>query len=399
MPKKEKAVRGLASFQRLASSYPYKFSVFAMDGNKAKHPSGIEEWERREPGSLRGVLNAYAHCLDKIDSKQPFTRKDILEIHQQCVDKVSGTIYDKIKPRTAQPVNKGFRKHSESVMFHLISGVNLSKAGCKNVAEYIWNNVVDHANPSYMFNQVSSAKDIEDLLIRHLEASEEDGHRFAPLLEGLSETEDNSRIPARIQHLLDHMYQELEKIPDDDKTDYRKIATIVATVQKLEQLHPFQDANCRSFCLVLLNSLLMQQGFDPAIIDDPNKFDGVSVEELVETVQNGMQETRKLVDDVYEQEYEQRCSESSEESDEEPSYDGYYYLSDDEESDKSETDGSYDDSPVLDTHFSDFLVEKLNDLTKKNEVINVFAHMKDRARESKPGNEEPQEEQHDLSPP
>ena len=66
---KHKTERGLRSFQFLASNSPNKLTVFAMDGNKAKLETGIDEWENREPGSLAGVLNAYAHCIDKINTK------------------------------------------------------------------------------------------------------------------------------------------------------------------------------------------------------------------------------------------------------------------------------------------------------------------------------------------
>lgn len=391
MPKRE---RGLASFQFLASNAPYKLSVFAMDGNKAKLPTGIDEWERREPGSLAGVLNAYAHCVNKIDTRQPFTTEDILKIHEQCVDKVSGTVYDKIKHRSTHSVNKGFRKYSESVTFRFIPGVNLSKAGCKNVAEYIWNNIVDHENPSYMLHHVSSAKEIEDILIQHVNTGADNHSPLSPLIDGLVETKDNSTLPTRIQQVLDNLYQQLDNIPGDPQAEDLKITAIVSAVQELEQMHPFQDANCRTFCLVLLNSLLMQQGYDPAIIDDPNKFDGFSVEELVEVVKCGMQETRKLVEETYEQEYSQRCSELSEDSDDEPNYDGYYYLTDDSASDKSEED-EWADSQVIDTHYADFLTERLNTLAKTHEIIEKFAQMKDTLQSSK--KEEHQKEQQDST--
>jgi len=382
--------RGLAHFQFLASNAPYKLSIFAMDGNKAKRPTGIDEWERREPGSLAGVLNAYAYCVNKIDTRQPFTTEDILKMHEQCVDKVSGTVYDKKNHRSTHPVNRGLRKYSEPVAFRLIPGVNLSKAGCKNVAEYIWNNIVDHAQPSYMLHHVSSAKEIEDFLIQHVNTGADNHSPLSPLIEGLVETKDNSMLPTRIQQILDNLYQQLDKIPDDPQAEDLKITAIVSAVQELEQIHPFQDANCRTFCLVLLNSLLMQQGYDPAIIDDPNKFDGFSVEELVEVVKCGMQETRKLVEEIYEQEYSQRFSELSEDSDDEPSYDGYYYLTDDSESDKSE-EAEGTDLQEIDAHYADVLTKRLKDLSKAHEIIEKFAQMKDTLQSSK--EEERQKEQ------
>lgn len=393
MPTEVKAGRGLETFQFLASSHPYKLMVFAMDGNKAKLPSGVDEWERREPGSLAGVLNAYSYCINHIHTKKRFTTEDVLKIHEQCVDKVAGTTYDKIGLQSARSgtrsVNRGFRTSSEPVSFHLIPDFNLSKEGCKGVAEYIWKNMIDYANPSYMFHNVSSAKDIEDFLIRYINTDEKNRQGFPPIIDGLLEVKDNQAIPTKIQQVLDNLYKQLDTIPDGPQADDLKITTIVSAIQELEQAHPFQDANCRTFCLVLLNSLLMQQGIDPAIIDDPNKFDGFSVEELVETVKYGMHETRKLVEETYEQEYSQICSELSEDSDSEPNYDGYYYQTDDSESEEC-------DSVATDTHYADLLTEQLNTLTQTQKVIEKFVQMKQEVQTQKeeqvPSKEQSQED-------
>lgn len=395
MPRKGQTGKGLDSFQFLASNAPYKLSVFAMDGDKAKLPFGIQDWETREPGSLKGVLNAYAYCIDKIENKQPFTTHDILAIHEHCVDNVSRTQYDKLQRKAINPVNKGFRKYSEPVTFHFNPGVNLSKAGCKNVARYIWENIDNPDDARYMWMKVSSAEEIENFLIRYLEADAENRSGFPPSLDGLSEIEDNSLLPNRVQRVLDNLYQQLEKISDSPHASDLKITAIVSAVQELEQIHPFADANCRTFCLVLLNSLLMQQGFEPAIIDDPNKFDGFSVKELVETVQYGMQETRKLVDETYEQEYFQRCSESSEEDGDEPSYDGYCYLTDDSETDEAESDGLQDEESNFDTDFADFLTDKLTELSKKHNDIELFQHFKDEVQHLRSEHEDHQSDQQD----
>ena len=348
-----------------------------MDGNKAKLETGIDEWENREPGSLAGVLNAYAHCIDKINTKQPFTTEDVLIIHQCCIDKVVGTNYDKVKTKSPQSLNTGFRKFLEPVMFQFIPNVNLSIAGCKGAAEYIWKNMIDHEEPYYLFQKVSSANDIKDFLIQYINI-EENRPGILPFVEGLTEEKDNIIIPTKIQHVLDNLYKQFEVIPDSPETDDLKISAIVSAIQELEQIHPFQDANCRTFCFVLLNSILMQQGYDPAIIDDPNKFDGFSVEELVETVKLGMQETCKLVDDSYEQKY---FSESDQGSDTEATYNGYYYLSDNSESDISEAD-----LEVPDTHYADILTDRLNKLTKEEAVIENFSRIKKELQEQKKDN-------------
>ena len=73
-----------------------------------------------------------------------------------------------------------------------------------------------------------------------------------------------------------------------------KLSAIIGFVQACEQLHPFSDANCRVFCMLLLNHLCMRHGFPPVILDDPNRFDGYSKSELMVEVIKGMQNTLAL---------------------------------------------------------------------------------------------------------
>lgn len=76
----------------------------------------------------------------------------------------------------------------------------------------------------------------------------------------------------------------------------QKIECIVSVVQKLEQIHPFSDCNCRTFCMVLLNALLMQNNILPTLIENPNDFDGCSIKYLTKLVQEGITLTKILMD-------------------------------------------------------------------------------------------------------
>jgi len=72
------------------------------------------------------------------------------------------------------------------------------------------------------------------------------------------------------------------------KDSEQKLSIIVDTVQKLEQLHPFKDANCRIFVMVILNKLLLENGFPPCMLYDPNCFDAFSNDQLIHEVKVGM---------------------------------------------------------------------------------------------------------------
>ena len=76
-----------------------------------------------------------------------------------------------------------------------------------------------------------------------------------------------------------------------------RLRTITNLVQSLEQLHPFMDGNCRTFCMLLLNYLLIHNGFPLVICEDPNRFDLHSKDELFKEVIQGMKNTFSLIEE------------------------------------------------------------------------------------------------------
>lgn len=78
-------------------------------------------------------------------------------------------------------------------------------------------------------------------------------------------------------------------------TPIKKLTAIAAFIQSCEQLHPFADANCRTFCMLLLNYLLMRHKFPLVMLDDPNRFDCYSIKELLAELIQGMKNTFTLI--------------------------------------------------------------------------------------------------------
>jgi hypothetical protein len=74
---------------------------------------------------------------------------------------------------------------------------------------------------------------------------------------------------------------------DNDDEETAKLRAIVRCCQDLEQAHLFQDANCRTVGFMVLNKLLLQNGLDPVILDNPNRLDGFSEEQLITFVREG----------------------------------------------------------------------------------------------------------------
>jgi len=57
----------------------------------------------------------------------------------------------------------------------------------------------------------------------------------------------------------------------------------------------FLDANTRTFSMLLMNELLMANGFPPAILEDPNRSTAYALDEVIQEVIKGMQRTMELI--------------------------------------------------------------------------------------------------------
>ena len=100
-------------------------------------------------------------------------------------------------------------------------------------------------------------------------------------------------IVAKLQEICD----EYNKNILQSKDSTQQLEVIVKCVRQIEWLHPFHDGNCR-VAYILLHRLLLQNGFLPAMLCDPNRFDGFSLEELIKDVQEGCKNTEDFCKNV-----------------------------------------------------------------------------------------------------
>lgn len=97
-------------------------------------------------------------------------------------------------------------------------------------------------------------------------------------------------LTEKMQCILDEYHTALIQLASSDTADKidKCLTIIVKCCQQLEWLHPFADGNCRTFGMILLNRLLIENNFYPCIMDDPNQLDCFSINELVEAIKQGM---------------------------------------------------------------------------------------------------------------
>jgi hypothetical protein len=88
-----------------------------------------------------------------------------------------------------------------------------------------------------------------------------------------------------IRPYLDHYQSQILKT----KTLYGKLMAMSELLRTLEVYHIFPDGNQRTYAFLMLNKLLIENNIPPAILDEPDMFDGhYSVQELSERLLSGI---------------------------------------------------------------------------------------------------------------
>ncbi|MFC3394294.1 Fic family protein [Brenneria rubrifaciens] len=179
----------------------------------------------------------------------------------------SGTSSDVLKC-----LDKGYR--TQSVIFSLNQGKNCSQEGFKELLE----------------RYRSSANELPFGFWNYDESSEDDMENasFETASVGLysrsfEEIPDSLRPAPYTKAQYDLYRQDIAAAKNDDD----KLSSIVRICRNLEQAHCFTDGNSRTLGFLLVNQLLLENAFSPAIIRDPNRFDGFSSQELVNEIKKG----------------------------------------------------------------------------------------------------------------
>ncbi|MBM93698.1 MAG: hypothetical protein CMF51_03005 [Legionellales bacterium] len=112
-------------------------------------------------------------------------------------------------------------------------------------------------------------------------------HNIEHLHEGQQEN-----IGKEVDHLLTHYHTEMKSIDAqlDPQTQQQqqRLRHICHLIQQLERFHPFTDGNGRTFRNILLNHLLKQNGFPPALQYNTSHVEMYSLDDYCKDVQYSM---------------------------------------------------------------------------------------------------------------
>jgi len=270
---------------------------FFVDGRFHKKYRGWRGYEENEPGSVKGMLNAYCCMLDNFDLSAGLKAGYIRNLHKACMFNVI-TKNQKTAPGEMRYLEAGF----------LFYAANTTLDSLKEIFEQRQHDGTplfhtrDHEKSADELDATEAYRIIQErksLRYRpwypRLNARQKDALELKDSLEAFYATKHF--IQLQYARKIDALVAQFNAAIINAVTEQDKLLLISRLVRDLELLHPFPDGNGRTFIAALMNHLLLFHGFLPAILNDPNIDAEYSVAEFAEEMKRGMANTRILLDD------------------------------------------------------------------------------------------------------
>jgi hypothetical protein len=215
------------------------------------------------PGYLHGVLNGWQTSMTNLNSR--LDTGLICALHRACY-----------------PSDRPYERQTFNCQFPLHLGSNMTPAGAKELRAFA--KALRKTLPEYaVVTSEQAYKAFIEALKRQPEAQPDDAFTDYALLV-------RSEVPFSVmrEHIglfLQQYQAQRSKTPK--ATQAQRQAQAIELCQNLEQLHPFPDANARTFSILLLNHLLARDKLPLAMLEDPNRLDGWSKAELSQVLEQG----------------------------------------------------------------------------------------------------------------
>ncbi len=260
-------ISGAGNFRTIKTDAVY-FGLCYNDTYKNTSPDGIFEYLERND-NLTKIL------AKKIDTTiANISDKEFIEYCRTCVAKARALNPSPTENDILEQI-KSNNNNSESVAsFRKYSYMSLTVLLCKAIGETTNNREL----ATCLFKIINKFDNEYSFCVNF--------HLVSEQIYNTNET---------LKNRMNELIQKYDDSISKAKSPFEKLSVIVTFIQSCEQLHPFYDANCRTFCMLLANHLLMRNGYLPCIFDDPNRFDMYSHNELMVECVNGMTNTMNLI--------------------------------------------------------------------------------------------------------
>jgi len=269
---------------------------FFVDGRFQKKYNGWVGYEAGERGSIKALINAFKYMIENFDISYGLKTTYLRELHKRAMLAVETTNL-KSSPGDIRYLNSGIPFFKKTTTYNHLK--ELFKMH-ENLPQPMFNAPAKFEKPANKLNI--------DEVWQYLQKEGKLNYKnWYPILseyeknalEGKCSLKEFYEVKHKIQLQIIEKFDEIINRYNTNiktaKTDDEKLAVISLVSRELELLHPFPDGNARTFSCILLNHLLMFNGFPPAINENPNLDNEVSHKEWIEEVKKGIDRTLTLI--------------------------------------------------------------------------------------------------------
>jgi len=269
----------LSNFRIVPPDQLYKLFIDACRWERAqKRPYQALDFDEREPGYMMAMMQAFLTLMGHPTELSP----DFIEhLHDTAVMEVQCA-------KTAEALKTKFRERQEdgnlvAVRFEVFASSRstplptMTPQGVEELKQKM-------KDPSYQFtleddpNVYHAIKDN----VRFIETPAGGIISLRPV--------PSTFLRASVQRLIDKYHKDLHSAQDEQG----RLKVIVTFIQNLDQIHPFSDGNIRTFAILLLNKLLVDNGMRPTCLEDPNCFDCLSIAQIMSQVMQGQNRLQSI---------------------------------------------------------------------------------------------------------
>lgn len=293
----QEVVAQMSPMHQLKAFDPDQLFRLFVDGRFHVKYQGWVGYEAGERGSVQALLNGLAFMLANFDVRSGLSAPYLLDLHKVCMLNVE-TRNLKSSPGDLRFLNSGMPFFAKTTTRENIGEILAMRAG----------------DGTAVFNTASHARVAEQLDADEVYATivREGRLNFRNWYPNLSAEQQRAldkqsglvafydakhwvqrQFAQRVEEMVARFNRTLASTPPADE----RLRAIALLVRELELLHPFPDGNCRTFACVLLTQLLLNHGFSPALLENPNLDGEYSLAQWTDEIRQGMTLFAQLLQD------------------------------------------------------------------------------------------------------
>ena len=272
-----------------------QFWRFFVDGRFQKKYNGWVGYEAGERGSVQALLNGFTFMIENFDLSNGLRATYLRELHKICMLSVETTNL-KSSPGDIRFLNSGMPFFAKSTTYeHLVEVFEMrrdDKTAIFNSAK--WGKTANELDVDEIYQvMLKDGKINYRNWYPNIDIKQQDAIEGKLSLHEFYEAKHSVQMMmvAKMEDIVERYNKSIKRA----KTDEEKLRAIALVPRELELLHPFPDGNSRTFSCVTLTHLLTYNGFSPALLENPNLDNEVSLAEWIQEVKNGMQRTKELI--------------------------------------------------------------------------------------------------------